>query len=77
MGWRRMVHLAIRAALAVDGNIAQFGHADDVHRSLADLVHVAEYDLPDPSSEPHGLAVGSDDALYVALEIGEITRMEP
>ncbi|MEU2896911.1 virginiamycin B lyase family protein [Streptomyces sp. NPDC001273] len=40
--------------------------------------HIEEYDLPGGRScEPHGLAVGPDGALYIASEIGEITRMEP
>lgn len=39
--------------------------------------HVEEYDLPSPSSEPHGLTLGPDGALYVALEIGEVARLEP
>jgi virginiamycin B lyase len=38
---------------------------------------IEEYDLPTPSSEPHGIAVGPDGALWAALEIGRIARLLP
>ena len=36
---------------------------------------VQEYALPTPSSEPHGLTIGTDGAVYVALEAGSIARL--
>jgi virginiamycin B lyase len=45
--------------------------------SITPAGRIEEYALPTPSSEPHGLAVGPDSALYVALEIGEVVRLEP
>jgi virginiamycin B lyase len=36
---------------------------------------VEEYELPAPSSEPHGLTRGTDGVIYAALEIGRIARL--
>jgi hypothetical protein len=38
---------------------------------------ITEYDLPTPASEPHGIAVGPDGALWTALETGAIARLAP
>ncbi|MDQ0989391.1 hypothetical protein QFZ74_000619 [Streptomyces sp. V3I7] len=37
---------------------------------------IAEFSLPSPSSEPHGITMGADGALWVALETGEVARLE-
>jgi virginiamycin B lyase len=36
---------------------------------------VTIYDLPTPSSEPHGITVGPDGALWAALEIGAVAHL--
>jgi virginiamycin B lyase len=33
------------------------------------------YDLPTPASEPHGIALGPDHALWTALETGSLARV--
>ena len=33
------------------------------------------YDLPSPASEPHGITLGPDGALWVALETGTVARV--
>jgi pimeloyl-ACP methyl ester carboxylesterase len=38
---------------------------------------IAEYSLPSPSSEPHGVTVGPDGAVWAALETGGAARLEP
>jgi virginiamycin B lyase len=37
---------------------------------------ITEYDLPTPSSEPHGLTVGWDGTVHVALENAGLARLE-
>lgn len=36
---------------------------------------IHEHDLPTPPSEPHGIALGPDGALWTALEIGSVARV--
>jgi virginiamycin B lyase len=36
---------------------------------------VTGHDLPTPRSEPHGIAIGPDGALWTALEIGSLARI--
>jgi virginiamycin B lyase len=38
---------------------------------------VDTYQLPTPESEPHGVTVGSDGNVWVALEIGKIAQLTP
>jgi virginiamycin B lyase len=38
---------------------------------------IETYDLPTPGCEPHGIAVGPDGALWVALENGSLARVGP
>ncbi|CAM5673914.1 hypothetical protein SHIRM173S_12232 [Streptomyces hirsutus] len=38
---------------------------------------ITEYALPSPSSEPHGIALGPDGALWAALETGGVARVAP
>jgi virginiamycin B lyase len=33
------------------------------------------YDLPTPGSEPHGITLGPDGALWTALEVGALARV--
>lgn len=37
---------------------------------------ITGYDLPTPSSEPHGITVGPDGAVWTALEIGAVARLD-
>jgi virginiamycin B lyase len=41
----------------------------------ADGSATRSYDLPTPGSEPHGLALGPDGAVWAALEIGRVVRL--
>jgi len=41
---------------------------------VSDEGEVATIDLPQ-GSEPHGMAIGPDDALWVALESGAVIRI--
>ena len=36
---------------------------------------VQEFPLPDRAAKPHGITVGPDGALWVALEIGGLARL--
>ena len=36
---------------------------------------IAEFELPTPNSEPHGITIGSDRAVWAALEIGSVVRV--
>ena len=38
---------------------------------------IDEYGLPSPSSEPHGIVLGPDGALWTALETGAVARVDP
>jgi virginiamycin B lyase len=35
------------------------------------------HDLPAPGSEPHGIALGPDGAVWTALETGVLARIAP
>ena len=37
---------------------------------------ITEYALPSPASEPHGLTLGPDGAVWVALEARGVARLE-
>ena len=56
----------------------RIGHitvADDAGGREVTGHEVTGHDLPTPSSEPHGITVGPDGALWAALEIGGIARL--
>jgi streptogramin lyase len=38
---------------------------------------IAEYDLPTPGSEPHGITIGPDGAVWAALEARGVARLGP
>jgi virginiamycin B lyase len=38
---------------------------------------VEEHDLPTAGSEPHGIALGPDGALWTTLETGALARVSP
>ena len=44
---------------------------------VADDGTVSTHDLPDPESEPHGLAVAADGTVWVALESGALAELVP
>jgi virginiamycin B lyase len=58
---------------AADGVWVSLWGADGIARVTADG-DVSTFDLP-PGSEPHGLAVDRDGALWVALESGFVVRL--
>lgn len=45
--------------------------------SVADDGTVVTHDLPDPESEPHGIAVAEDGTVWVALESGALAELAP
>ncbi len=45
--------------------------------SVASDGTVVVHDLPPPASEPHGITLGPDGALWAALETGALARIEP
>jgi virginiamycin B lyase len=45
--------------------------------SVADDGTLSPHDLPDPESEPHGLAVAEDGTVWVALESGALAELAP
>ena len=45
--------------------------------SVADDGTVVLHDLPDPESEPHGIAVADDGTVWVALESGALAELVP
>jgi virginiamycin B lyase len=49
-------------------------HSGAIARVSGDGSEVVTIDLP-PGSEPHGLAIGSAGAPYIALESGFVLRM--
>ena len=63
---------AIIAAQA-DGVWVSLWGADQLAH-ISDEGEIATLDLP-PGSEPHGMAIGSDGALWVALEAGAVIRI--
>ena len=63
---------AVIAAQA-DGVWVSLWGADQIAH-ISDDGEIATLDLP-PGSEPHGLAIGPDGALWVALEAGSVIRI--
>jgi virginiamycin B lyase len=63
---------AVIAAQADGVWVSLWGSSQIVH--VSDDGELAELPLP-PGSEPHGLAIGPDDALWVALESGSVLRI--
>jgi virginiamycin B lyase len=57
-----------------DGVWVSLWGADQIARVSGDGSEVVTMDLP-PGSEPHGLAICADGALWVALESGFVVRM--
>jgi virginiamycin B lyase len=41
------------------------------------LGNIDEFELPTPNSEPRGITIGPDGAVWVALEIGALARLVP
>ncbi|AKL70789.1 hypothetical protein [Streptomyces sp. Mg1] len=66
---------------APDGRITEYPLPDRSARPLAVTTDadgtVTVHDLPTPASEPHGITVGPDGALWTALETGALARISP
>ena len=60
-------------AAQADGVWVSLWGADQIAH-VSDEGEVATLDLP-PGSEPHGMAIGPDGALWVALEAGAVIRI--
>lgn len=38
-------------------------------------MNIDEFELPTPNSEPHGITIAPDGAIWLALEIGALARV--
>ncbi|KAA5835146.1 hypothetical protein F1721_10155 [Saccharopolyspora hirsuta] len=85
--WLTFAHSGEVARLALDGQLSRYSAGPEscrptvITRGPDELWfartdgHIAEYDLPTPGSEPHGIAIGPDGAAWAALEIGSAARI--
>ncbi len=73
--FRRAVEEATHAVIAAQADAGiDVGWGSNQIAHVSDEGEVATINLP-AGSEPHGLAIGPDDALWVALESGAVIRI--